>query len=747
MGNKAIRMLVRLGISLALFVVFLLHTSGTFESRLLTTLENLTYDNRLRLSMPETVDPRVVIVDIDEKSMAAEGQWPWPRDTLGRLVTELFDTYHVRVVGFDMIFSEPDRQSGRELFDRLATGPLADLPGFSERAAAARDQLDTDRALAEAIRGRAVVLGYVFRAPTGAEDSADRGLPGPVLIDKVGASQLGVPFPRAEAFTPNLPVLHEATPHTGFFDLPTLDADGVVRDAPLMQEYRGQLYPSLALEVLRVTLGAPPVQLEFDPPEARAGLNLERVRVGEVAIPVDETASMLVPYRGRQFSFPYVPATDVLKRAVDPKVLEGAIVFVGTTAPGLKDLRSTPVGPDYPGVEVHANVVSGALDGRIRQRAPYYAGMETVTLLALGLLLAWLFPKVTAAWALAVVIVLIAAGTGLSVFVWEAAHLVMPTGVPVTYTLVVFLAQLLYGYFIEARRARDTAKTFGQYVPKEIVEEMAASNLRISMEGRSHEMTVLFSDVRGFTTISEQFKDRPQELSELMNNFLTPLTQIIQKYRGTIDKYMGDCIMAFWGAPLDDPEHATHALQAAIELPRAMRALEADFAKRGWPPLHIGVGLSTGNMRVGNMGSEFRVAYTVMGDPVNLGSRVEGLTKEYGVAIICSEFTRAAGPPDWSYRELDQVRVKGKEVPVSIYEPMGPKDALDPAVRQDLARHRGALKLYRAQKWEEAEAEFFSLSRGANPQKVYELFMERIAYYRKNPPGEKWDGVFTFKTK
>jgi adenylate cyclase len=747
MSNKTIRMLVRFGISVALFLWFLIHTSGVYESRLLTTLENLTYDARVLITMPRTVDPRVVIVDIDEKSLGAEGQWPWPRDRLGRLVTEMFDTYQVKVVGFDMIFSEPDRASGRELFERLAAGPLADLPGFAEREAAVRDQLDTDKALAEAIRGHPVVLGYVFRAPIGADALPPDLLPGPVLIDRTTASQYSVSFQRPEAFTPNLPALREATPHAGFFDLPTLDDDGVVRDAPLMQEYKGQLYPSLALEVLRVALGGPAVQLEFDPPEARTGLHLERVRVGEAALPVDETAAVMVPYRGRQNSFPYVSATDVLNRRADPKVLQGTIVFIGTTALALKDMRTTPVAPDYPGVEVHANIVSGALDGRIKQRAPYYSGMEAVTLLSLGLLLAWLFPKVSPMLAFTVAVGLIAAGVALSFYAWSAANIVMPMGVPITFTLVVFLAQLLYGYFIESRRSRDISKRFGEYVPPEIVEEMAANPEAVSMEGKSKEMTVLFSDVRSFTTISEQFKDRPQELSELMNHFLTPLTKIIQRHRGTIDKYMGDCIMAFWGAPLDDPEHAIHALQAAIELPKAMRALDDDFARRGWPPLHIGVGLSTGNMRVGNMGSEFRRAYTVMGDPVNLGSRVEGLTKEYGVTVICSEFTRASGPPDWSYRELDQVRVKGKEVPVSIYEPMGPKDALDAAVRQDMARHRGALKQFRAQKWDEAEAEFFSLSRGANPHKVYEIFMERIAYYRKNPPGQNWDGVFTFKTK
>ena len=746
MSYKTIRMLVRFGISVALFLWFLIHTSGAFESRLLTTLENLTYDARVLVTMPRTVDPRIVVVDLDEKILAAEVQWPWPRDLLGRLVTQLFDTYHVKVVGFDMMFPEPDRASGVQVLQRLATGPLADLPGFAERVESMKGELDTDQAFARALEGRAVVAGYTFRPLLPGEDKT-QGQPGPVLMDKATASQYAVSFIELDAFTANLPALRAATKFGGFFDLPTLDDDGVVRDVPLVQRYAGQLYPSLALEMLRVALGYPEVALEFDPPDARAALNLERVRVGEAAIPVDEVAAIMVPYRGRERSFPYISATDVLRGTADAKALAGAIVFIGTTAQGLKDLRTAPVGQGYPGVEVHANVVSGVLDGRVKQRAPYYSGMEAVTLLSLGLLLAWLFPKVTPMLAFSIVVVLIAVGVALSFYAWSAANIVMPMGVPITFTLVVFLAQLLYGYFIESRRSREISRRFAEYVPPEIVEEMAANPEAASEEGRSKEMTVLFSDVRSFTTISEQFKDKPQELSELMNNFLTPLTRVIHRHRGTIDKYMGDCIMAFWGAPLDDPEHAAHALQAALEMPRAMRDLDADFARRGWPPLKIGVGLSTGNMRVGNMGSEFRRAYTVMGDPVNLGSRVEGLTKDYGVAIICSEFTRAGGPPDWSYRELDQVRVKGKEVPVSIYEPMGPKDALDPAVRQDLARHRGALKLYRAQKWDEAEAEFFSLSRGPNKHAVYEIFLERIADLRKHPPGPNWDGVYTFTHK
>jgi adenylate cyclase len=742
MSKQAIRVLVRLGISMVLFLWFMLHTSGVYESRLLATLENLTYDGRVLLTMPGTVDERIVIVDMDEKSLAAEG-WPIPRNRLGDLIRRLFDTYHVKVVGFDMVFAEPDRSSGLERLDALAKGELADLPGFEQRLAGLREALDNDRAFADALRDRPVVLGYVL-APMG----ESKGALGPKLMEKSDATAYSVPFIQRKAYTGNLPVLQEATRYGGFFDNDaTLDQDGVVRRVPLMQQFDGALYPSLALQVARLALGDPPVALEFEPPEVRTGLNLERVRLGEVTLPVDQVVSVMVPYRGRFGSFPYVPLTDVLHGTADAEVLEGAVVLMGTTAAGLKDLRTTPVGSAYAGVEVHANIVSGIFDGRIKQRAPYYVGIEFMSLLTIGLLLAWLFPKVAPLASAVVAAGVIGVYVALGFWLWQSADFVMPMGVPVTFTLVVFLAQLLYGYLIETRRSRDISKRFGEYVPPELVEEMAANPEAVSMEGKSKEMTVLFSDVRSFTTISEQFKDRPQELSELMNNFLTPLTKVIHRHRGTIDKYMGDAIMAFWGAPLDDSQHATHALQAALELPKAIRALDAEFAKRGWPPLHIGVGLSTGNMRVGNMGSEFRRAYTVMGDPVNLGARVEGLTKEYGATVVCTEFTRESGPPDWSYRELDLVRVKGKDVPVSIYEPMGPKDALPAELRQELARHRGALKLYRAQKWDEAEAEFFSLSRLPKPHKVYQEFLDRIAYFRKHPPGDKWDGAFTFTHK
>ena len=741
------RMLVRLAISAAVFATFLLHTAGVVHSSLLETLENVSYDSRILLTMPNRVDPRIVVVDLDEKTLAAYG-WPLPKDKWAALVRQLFDTYHVRAVGFDIVFAESDRDASRTMLEKLSAGPLADLPGFRERIPEITASLDTDKVFAEAIQGRKVVLGYAFRSEGElAKDVISTGTLCAPLFGKPETSKLAaVQIVTQTSFIGDLAVLQNATPYCGFFDLPTLDSDGVIRRVPLVQKFQDQVYPSLALAIARAALGDPAVQLEFEPPDQMTSLNLERVRLGQTYAPVDEQVAVMTPYRGRNGSFPYVSVADVLRATADQKVLADAIVLVGTTATGLKDLRNTPVGQAYPGVEVHANIISGLLDQSIQHRAPYYSGMETVLLLLIGIVLALSFPKLSPVGTATVTVGILIIITGLAFVVWNN-HVVMPMGVPLVFTIAVYIAQLLYGYLIETRRSRDITKRFGEYVPAERVAEMAANPESFTMAGKSKDMTVLFSDVRGFTTISEQFKDKPQELSELMNNFLTPLTKVIQKHRGTIDKYMGDAIMAFWGAPLDDPDHARHALEAAIELPKAIEELNESFVKRGWPQLRIGVGLSSGNMRVGDMGSEFRKAYTVMGDPVNLGSRVEGLTKEYGVAVICTEFTRNAGPPDWSYRELDQVRVAGKEVPVSIFEPMGPKDALNPDLRQDLARHRGALKLYREQKWEDSEAEFFSLSRGPNPHRVYELFMERIAYYRKNPPGEKWDGVFTFKTK
>ncbi|MDB5988519.1 MAG: adenylate/guanylate cyclase protein [Nevskia sp.] len=740
------RIWVRLAISAGLFAVFVLQIAGVWGYTLLDKLEDASYDARLRLTLPQTVDPRIVIVDLDERSLAAEG-WPWPRAKMATLTQQLFGTYRIRVLGFDEVFSEPDSAAGADLLDRLAHGELADLPGFAARAGRLRAQLDGDQAFARAILGRPVVLGTFFKAQVPAREAADSGAICSPAIDPETRRSYQVDFIQAQGYAGNRPPLQAATPYCGFFDnIEGLDRDGIYRRITLVQEFGGQIYPSLAVAVTAVALGAPAIRLEFDPSDAHSSLNLERLRIGTLAVPVDGRVAAYVPYRGRQRSFPYVSATDVLHGRADAKVLQGAIVLVGTSAAGLVDLRTTPVAKIFPGVEVHANLISGMLDGRIQQKPQYYSGVAFMLLLLIALLMTFLYPRLSPLQGAALVALLVGGIGALALVLWSNSHFIMPLGIPLVFVFALFLAQLLYGYFIEERYSRKISRQFGQYIPPELVSELAASGAEVPMTGENREMTVLFSDIRGFTTISEQFRERPQELTALMNEFLGPLTEVIFRHRGTIDKYMGDAIMAFWGAPLNNPRHAIDALQAAMEFPVALRKLDDAFIARGWPPLRIGVGLNTGTMTVGNMGSPFRVAYTVLGDAVNLGSRIEGLTKEYGVTVMCSESTRA-GAPDWVFRELDLVRVKGKNEPVAIYQPLGPQDRIDPALQGDLARHHQALLAYRARRWDEAEREFSSLSAGERPQPVYGLYLQRIVELRSHPPDAGWDGVTTFKTK
>jgi adenylate cyclase len=331
-----------------------------------------------------------------------------------------------------------------------------------------------------------------------------------------------------------------------------------------------------------------------------------------------------------------------------------------------------------------------------------------------------------------------------NLLLWEYGNFVFPLAASLLFLVILFVAHALYGFFIESRGKRHLSRMFSQYIPPELVEEMDLQQEAYSMDSDSRELTVMFSDVRGFTSISEGLN--PKDLSQLMNEFLTPMTRIIHTHRGTIDKYMGDAIMAFWGAPVNDAQHARHALDAALAMNNALAALNTEFTRRSWPALRIGIGINTGNMNVGDMGSEFRRAYTVMGDAVNLGSRLEGLTKEYAVTVICSDTTRAA-VPEFGYLELDLVRVKGKEQPVGIYEPLGLKDAVDKTLRSLLTRHKQALAYYRSQNWDGAEREFFTLQQAMPERALYRLYLDRIAYFRAHPPGESWDGVFTFTTK
>jgi adenylate cyclase len=471
---------------------------------------------------------------------------------------------------------------------------------------------------------------------------------------------------------------------------------------------------------------------------------LEDLKVGPLRIPVDQNVSALVPYRGAQGSFKYISATDVLNGRLNPGELKDKIVLVGTTAPGLKDLRSTPVGVDYPGVEIHANLIAGMLDGNIKQKPPYVLAVEVVLLFFTGFALTLLMPLLNPIRATIFTVIVLLLVLTTNIMVWHYGNLVLPLASGLLLILALFALNMSYGYFTESRIKRQFTDLFGQYVPPELVDKMSEDPKRYSMQGNSQELTVLFSDVRNFTSISEGLE--PKELTAFINEYLTAMTRVIRSHHGTLDKYIGDAIMTFWGAPVNDPDHPRNGVISALEMQITAQQLREQFKLRGWPEIRIGVGINTGVMVVGDMGSAVRKAYTVMGDSVNLASRLEGLCKEYGVGIILSEMTKNA-VSGMVYRELDRVRVKGKDEPVHIYEPLGFEGQVDKAELDELKLFQRVLKLYRTQNWDMAELQLINLQKMAPTVQLYQLFLDRIKHFRANSPQAGWDGVWVFESK
>ena len=734
------RHLVRILLSLVILVFFLLHVSGwdIFRISALDGLELFAYDQRLKLTAPNTVDDRIVIIDIDEESLADQGRWPWSRDKLERLMDQLFDTYDIAIIGFDVVWAEKDESSGLGILQGLADGEFSDDPRFRAKVEELDSELNYDNRFKKAMAGRAVVLGFRFNT-----QGTRAGVLPPPVFDQGSFRGRTIPFKEATGFAANLAEFQDVAFGAGHFN-PEIDQNGIVRRIPLLYEYEGAHYEALSLAIARAVLNAE----EIVPGYVEEGNNkyagLEWLRLGDVDIPLDGRVMALVPYRGRQKSFPYISATDVLNGTADPDSLKGRVALLGTSAPGLLDLRATPLDSIYPGVEIHANMVAGIIDQTIKEAPEYTLGAEFVLVLISGMFMALLLPLLSPLLGTLATTVLLSAVVAANILIWNSFNLVLPLASGVVILFVMYLFNVTYALFVETRGKRQLAGLFGQYVPPELVDEMSEDPESFSLEGESRELTVLFSDVRSFTTISEGLE--PRELSQLMNEYLTPMTRIIHEHRGTIDKYMGDAIMAFWGAPINDAEHARHALDAGVAMLEELKDIQRDFEKRGWPPIKIGVGLNTGPMNVGNMGSEFRMAYTVLGDSVNLGSRLEGLTKGYGVGLIVNEST-AAAVPDYVYRELDRVRVKGKDQPVTIYEPVGLRKDVEKPARDEIKLYDQALKLYRKKDWDMAELSFLNLQKGEPDKALYKLYSERIGIYRKEPPPDPWDGVWTHETK
>jgi adenylate cyclase len=740
----------RIAVTLLPLIFALLHAVGILRLGVLDRLDNIIYDSRLMATMPKTLDDRIVIVDIDEKSLAEVGRWPWGRNKLSALADELFDRQKIALLGFDVVFAEADESSGLKRLNELARNELRDQAGFVDKLKQLQASLDYDAMFAKSLERRPVVLGYYF---TSDRDGRTSGvLPAPVM-GKEALQGRPITFTTWNGYGSNIAQLASAAPVAGHFNQ-IAAGDGVVRSLPLIAEYKGQYYESFSLAIFRMLAGSPAVVPGF--PKERfltrsyQGLESIQLKLGNktLAIPVDERVSSLVPFRGsggpKGGSFRYVSASDLLSKTIPAGDLRDKIVLIGTTAPGLQDLRVTPVSDSYPGVEAHANVISGLLDGKILVKPDYVVGYEVVILLLAGVILAFALPLVSATKAVILSVVVIAVLGAFNLWLYMGYGLVLPLAAALTMAITAFALNMSYGYFVESRSKRELANLFGTYVPPELVDEMVKDPDSYSMQATNRQMTVMFCDMRGFTKMSEQME--PIQLQSLLNGVFTRLTELIRANRGTIDKYMGDCVMAFWGAPVETAEHAHLAVKSAMEMANAVRGINDDHRAKGIPEIGIGIGVNTGNMCVGDMGSNIRRSYTVIGDAVNLGSRLEGLSKVYGVDIVVSESARKLAP-DFGWQELDRVRVKGKDQAVAIFWPVAPANRIGADTETELKTWNSFLRAYRAQDWDQCDLLMMNLLRMNAKKYLYHLYSDRVASMRLLPFDPEWDGATNFETK
>jgi len=696
-----------------------------------------TFDTFQRLDPRVKTARPVTIIDIDEKSLAKLGQWPWPRTRIADLVTNLTRLGAV-AIAFDVIFSEPDR-----LNPDVAADTFRDLD--EDTRAKLHALPSNDQVFADAMRHSRVVLGE--SGITQVLTELDKTLP------VTGLAMLGEDPQRFMVKFPgllrNTPVLEKAAGGRGLLTIDP-ERDGIIRRVPMILQAQGQTMPSLSFEMLRVVTGTDTIFIKSD----RAGIT--SVGVKGFQVPTDRNGQLWVHFAHRDPTL-YVSALDVLEGHVPPEKIKGKLVLVGTSAVGLNDIKTTPVSAAMPGVEIHAQVLEAALTRTLLSQPPYAPVLEFGAALLLGLLVIAFAPQFGPVTLVAVGALIATLLIGTSWFYYVHDRELVDFTYPVLSTTTIYLTLIFTSFVREQAQRKQIRSAFAQYMSPALVEQLAQSPEKLQLGGEDREMTIMFSDVRGFTTISETYKHDPQGLTALMNRFLTPLTNAILARKGYIDKYMGDAIMAFWNAPLDDKEHQINACEAAVDMLEKIgelneqREIEAKEGGHAFIPINVGVGLNTGICTVGNMGSDIKFNYSVLGDSVNLASRLEGQSKEYGFPIIVGSKTALAVKDRFAILELDFIMVKGKKEPEVIYAIAGREDTAQSGRFQRLRNLTiEMLACYRSRDWDGALA---AIERGRKSddghalEYLYNLYETRIINYQSNPPPEDWNGAFALLTK
>ncbi len=708
----------------------------------ISNLRNRVFDTYQRLQPRPYLNPPVRILDIDEDSLRTFGQWPWPRDLMARILNRLTEA-GVAAIALDMLQQEPDRTGPQSLLKQWQG-----RPDFTTLQEAVTKLPDPDREYTLALGAGPTVLSFAINARPG----------GRAPVCKVNFSYLGSAGDDPNSYLLNLPGVTSPLPefeqaaqgNGATNSLP--DPDGIVRRIPMAVAYQGQHCGSLVSEALRVAQGGGNYLIKLSGANGEenfgARTGLVAIKINDAIIPVDAGGEMLL-YDSNTRPERFLSIAKFMQPNFDPSPLAGNIVLIGSSAEGLRDYKASPLDPSMAGVEINAQALEQVIGSQYLSRPDYAFGVELVGLALFGLALMLMLHFLGALWSAIATLVAIASAMGGAWYAFSHHGLLYDPAYPSLAAVAIYLSGSLLGYLRTERERRHVRETFGMYVSPNVVADLTRSGEPVKLGGELRELSVMFSDIRDFTKIAEKLD--PQQLTHLINSILTPLTAAIYDQRGTIDKYIGDCIMAFWNAPQHDTEHARHSLHAALAMRRALDlvnghlAQEAQIAGKPFVPVGVGIGINSGPCSIGNMGSEQRVAYSALGDTVNLASRLESLTRSYGVHIIVGQDT-ATQAPEMALLEIDRVQVKGRAQPLAIFTLLAA--ARDAGFEQLAAAQTRLLAAYRSKDWATATSEL-AAGRALAPDlgEYHDLFERRIADYRRQPPPPEWDGVFVAVSK
>ena len=709
---------------LTLFFILL----AQYDPALLHELRLKSFDFFLRHNpAPLSADPRVIIVDVDSASLEKLGQWPWPRRRIADLVHKITSAKPA-VVGLDMLFAEPDSSSPRRL------GTLDEL---QDAPAAVREYLhnlpDYDRYLAGVLEQSPVpvVLGYVFTNSAAENTQRERRIPrtGTVLFRGEDPRPFLFSFNGADS---SLEMFEQTAQGIGFLNI-IPDQDSILRNLPLAVTYGEEIHPSLILSMLQAADEHNNLQVETDRNGVRA------VQTGTYRIPVNMHGELIINFSGSAHTLPYVSAHDILSDQFDPEMFRDAYILIGTSAPGLFDLQAVPTDSAFPGVELHGHALNTILSGNFLHRPEWAKGAELLYICGMSLLLILILSRMEAVKGGLLVFFLTLMTSAFSYRCIVHCHLLLDLVYPLITTWILFTVLTFYNFIVGEKKIRRLRSAFSHYLSPEVVKELLKKQDDLVLDGEERELSILFSDIRRFTSMAEQMS--PDDLCAFLNEYLTPMTEAVMERRGTVDKFIGDAIMAFWNAPLDTPNHVFHACECALAMLKELEKLNRAWSDRGLPEVRIGVGIHCGVARVGNMGSQQRFDYTVMGDAVNLASRLEGLTRLYGADILVSAAVHdILKESDFFFRKIDTVRAFGKSTPVTLYQLMGLCKEQTADNVQERRDHSAALALYNDGAFSRAARAFQLLKKQHPRDRLYEVYSERCSRLAENPP-EQWSGI------